>query len=925
MHRTWIPTLNRVLCLAMLLALTAQAAPAVAQSSPQTLRQASPVASPSPQTARPAPSPASAGTPPANGEPIKPGTPSAAVPQRNVHPKMENNLVQITRAEKGEISAEQGRQYSLHFNEPVLVNIQANPTQGDQVDRLLKGLSIPALGRTRDVIGAEVPIRLLESLSQSSAVRYIERAYRGEPSNIDNDVITDILSKAWSDNGYKGTGVKIGILDGGFEDYSNAARGLTPIDGNHSCHQMSNTTMTDHGSMVAEVIKGIAPDVEIFVAAADITPQLVPAIDCFHTKGVKIINMSMGFPYASLEGPGNGDGVSGGSVFAFDYASSLGILVTHSIGNSGTRFWTGSWADTDLDGWLNFTDALGQPQGNSLTLSTSQWASPNGSIALRWRTTGTDGVAEWGDPCTNLDLHVGTGLFSRKSENSQFCVGGPSLLRPIELVNNASPNTTISVKWISGPDNVTLDLVAMGVSVNSFASGFGTAAGSFLHPADAKGSGVVVVGGLLKGGSDQLAAYSSAGPTTDGRSKPDIVTLTGLDVVGGPFIGTSASAPIVAAGAVLLLQSQPGLTGAQIAAVVKTNAVPVVTAEEYRVGNGRFRLLGLPPLSLSRVVFIGTSGSGLMARGGAGGASNWIHANAGNDLTKIDVVLAPSHMPHLMYIIGRTNGSPGTRKEYRSTDSGVTWTQIADSPLATNDVKIRPDADTRYAAAAGALWKSQGGGTWTQTALGTYTVPNHCLHRGITTGLHAFVLPTAPGSNRVWFRRAHATPNSNGSNCDQMLHYTDDEGASWWGGYGGWSSAGHSLVASPDPTRVYMGYSSGNLYRFDWTSQTSATGAQAGPFGLGAGNFASNTKNHALFYIPPPWSTTGHYISEDGGSTYTLVTGGFSPTLGMRYESAQPTNWWAASGTTIFSSTDNGASWTNSATGFSSALTSAVR
>ena len=89
-------------------------------------------------------------------------------------------------------------------------------------------------------------------------------------------------------------------------------------------------------------------------------------------------------------------------------------------------------------------------------------------------------------------------------------------------------------------------------------------------------------------------AFSSRGPTADGRTKPDI-SAPGVDVTmanprDGYFTGsgTSFAAPLVAGAALLLLQVDPTLTPARIKDVVEGTAIDWgKTGRDFEYGSGR--------------------------------------------------------------------------------------------------------------------------------------------------------------------------------------------------------------------------------------------------------------------------------------------------------------------------------------------------
>ncbi len=126
----------------------------------------------------------------------------------------------------------------------------------------------------------------------------------------------------------------------------------------------------------------------------------------------------------------------------------------------------------------------------------------------------------------------------------------------------------------TAPITIAADLaVQKGIIVVTSAGNEGNSRwGIIAAPAD--GDSVIAVGAVNASGS--IAPYSSAGPTADGRIKPDVVAMgTGVTCINTPpkngtgqsytaVSGTSASCPLVAGVAAIILSAHPDLSPMQV-------------------------------------------------------------------------------------------------------------------------------------------------------------------------------------------------------------------------------------------------------------------------------------------------------------------------------------------------------------------------
>jgi hypothetical protein len=225
----------------------------------------------------------------------------------------------------------------------------------------------------------------------------------------------------------------------------------------------------------------------------------------------------------------------------------------------------------------------------------------NGASWLAFHATAVAGAAVSQDP-NQLGVAHGAGWWTGQTTNrasrlpnqdamtvsAETFAQGLGVLNgnPVEVLTmsiGVNGSDTANDQWSLALDHITSTL---GTTVVVAAGNDGPSGSSFPGP---PGTAYNILSVGATGGSGafvsedytQIAPYSSRGPTTDGRSKPDLVapgSLITLPTVGGAWVetsGTSFAAPIVAGGAALLIDLGQSLgldTDAQVIKSVLLNS-----------------------------------------------------------------------------------------------------------------------------------------------------------------------------------------------------------------------------------------------------------------------------------------------------------------------------------------------------------------
>ncbi len=368
-------------------------------------------------------------------------------------------------------------------------------------------------------------------------------------------------------NGLRGQGAKIAVIDLGFAGFSTArSRGELPV--NTQTFDFSGTGLestTSHGTAVAEIVYDMAPDAQLYLMKIADEVDLENAVDEAIRQGVDIINHSVGWFNTSFY-----DG-TGPIAAAVQRARAADILWVNAAGNYGLRHWQGFATDSNGNTFVEFASGR---EGLQFTAQAGETV----NAFLTWQ--------DWPTSAQDYDLFLvsSTGVTVASSERLQNGSQPPTENLTVRLTSGGTYELRVKAATVTSPKQ--LSLFNLNQNINPFIS-----AGSLVTPADAASAIAVGAVSYLNWTTGPLQPFSSQGPTTDGRSKPDI---TGPDSVStstagfSPFIGTSASAPHVAGAAALLLSENPTLTASGLESRLKGGAIPMGSPTQF--GAGRLNL-----------------------------------------------------------------------------------------------------------------------------------------------------------------------------------------------------------------------------------------------------------------------------------------------------------------------------------------------
>lgn len=505
--------------------------------------------------------------------------------EKEGHPKIDSALFELQKRYLSggkDISQAFAQQKALRIDDQDKVTVYILPKAGESKETIdvetLKAYGGEVIKSGHSVIKAKVPIAFLDQIAD-----YVEGInFMKQPDRPHSEVVSEGVNltgaSLYQASGYAGQRVNVAIVDLGFARLSEAIRaGALPSSVNKiDCTQPECTPASfsseveDHGTAVAEIVYDMAPDAQLYLIKVDGVIDLMNAKDYCMANGIRIINHSVGWVNMNFY---DGSCYYDNPVCTANHAYKNGILWVNSAGNEARSHYGATFIDSDGDRLHNVTE-----NNDFISIHASTTFDPI-AVFLTWDA--------WPATDQDYDLLLFDSSMQLVASSTGFQTGTQP---PEESIYYLPPRTGtyyLAVRKSSATSNHRFEIFSYNHDLNPY-----VASSSLMSPADAAGVMAVAAIDYSHWATGPQENFSSQGPTTDGRMKPEISGPDGVSsYIYGTFFGTSASSPHVAGAAALILSNNPAFTVTELWNILTSSAIDLGTSGQDPIfGYGRLNL-----------------------------------------------------------------------------------------------------------------------------------------------------------------------------------------------------------------------------------------------------------------------------------------------------------------------------------------------
>ena len=525
------------------------------------------------------------------------------------NPKLDDALADLAQSRDRQAAEAAGMRLDA---KRVQVQLVVRPDNETTAREQIAALGGEVTGSFEDTVQAWLPIDQLTSLSAAPAIDYIQQPNTvvladDEAAAALTEGLAATNADVWHAADWRGQGVRVAIIDGGFQGYPAKLGSDLPAsvtvknfaDGQTDA-QVDGTSR--HGTACAEIVHDMAPQAQLYLLKISTDIDLNEAVDYAISQGVDVISTSLTFVNAT---PGDGSGRFAAMV---QKARSAGILWTTAAGNYRETHWSGAFTDGDGDGFHEYApnvevNVFGPGNDTAFLIPAGVVLSPS----IRWD--------DWTAVNQNYRLvllrHNGSSYtIVATSDNPQ---SGQSGQRPTERINYVTSGAAsvygVAIQRMSSNRSVYLHLLTPNRELDR------------RTPSRSLGDLADVAAALTVAAVDVdvpfvREEYSSEGPTNGpggapngGFLKPNLAAFANVSTASygsRGFNGTSAATPHVAGAAALVLSAYPSASPGEVQDYLQTLAINQgVPGPDPQFGYGRLWLDTPPkPLVLDYHAFV---------------------------------------------------------------------------------------------------------------------------------------------------------------------------------------------------------------------------------------------------------------------------------------------------------------------------------